>query len=156
MSTFRITHLDPRDPPMPTRDDRKPDPELLSTRGIPAYVQALEACLSGEDRIADRCSACDLPRAWHFDKSQILLLGCDFAQRVRLRPELRAMGSASVLPLDHEPTVSRAVFEALRSGRCPEVLNVLCSSLSMDELLVVARELTNTVISAQAEVDDAR
>ena len=137
---------DPRDPPV----QPLPDPALLADAGIPAYVRALEACLSGDERMADRCAACDLPRAWHFDApSQMILLGCGFAERVRQRPEIRSRGS--VLPFDREPTISRRVFDALRDGSCGDLLTTLVSGFTLDELLHVARAVTNTVIAAQAE-----
>lgn len=152
MSTSRITHFDPREQPVLDSDDREPDPELLSERGIPAYVQALEASLRGDARMADYCSACSYPRAWHFDASQMILMGCDFAQRVSRRPELRAFSPATI---DRDPTVSQRVFKALLDGQCGALASILVAGFTPEEVRLMARDLTNVVIVAQAEQDDA-
>ena len=150
-----LPHLhDPRDPIVIGDEEYGPDPALLSTAGIPAYVDALRACLRGDERVADRCAACSFPRAWHFDTSQQIMLGCDFAARISRRPELRAYGSIACLPIDREPTVSRKVYEALRQGQCGVTASVLVAGFSMDELILIARELTNVVVLAQAQVED--
>lgn len=142
---------DPREQKVMARFDPEPDPALLSD-GIPAYMRALEASLRGDARMADYCSACSYPRAWHYDASQMLLMGCEFAQRVSRRPELRAFSPASI---DRDPSVSQRVFKALLDGQCGALASILVAGFTPEEVRLMARDLTNVVIVAQQEVDDA-